>query len=68
MTNNPNTGPNKEGREKEEREEMVFGLKREERREQRMKIEKRIGGIKYIYIYIYFFFFRIVLQYNSNQF
>ena len=27
-----------------------------------MKIEKRIGGIKYIYIY----FFRIELQYNSK--
>ena len=27
-TNHPNTGPNREGREKEEREEMVFGLNR----------------------------------------
>ena len=45
---------------------MVFGLNREERREQGAENEEREKNQwnkKYIYIYIYF---RIVLQYNSN--
>ena len=64
VTHDPNTEPNREGRERRDGV-WVWREKREESREGRERKELKYwvsgernfeGGIKYIYIYIYFFF------------